>query len=98
MVMALGTYITLNPCRRDLLARSCNKTKPWAENTTGDVEILRRRFFLIDCDAVRPTGISSTDQEHRKSLEVTRQIRSYLCNELGWPQLLTPTRVMVDTF
>lgn len=69
-----GVYITLNPCQLALLSRSCNRTKPYAEVTTKDKDILKRRWFLIDCDPKRPAGISSTDSEHKQSIEIASGI------------------------
>jgi hypothetical protein len=81
-----GVYVTINPVNPDLLARACNRMK-YAGKTpaTSDGDILRRRWLLIDCDAVRPAGISSTNEEHGAALEKAREIRDYLTS-LGWPE------------
>ncbi|MDR0418333.1 MAG: hypothetical protein LBH08_02780 [Puniceicoccales bacterium] len=81
-----GVYVTINPVNPDLLARACNRMK-YAGKTpaTGDGDILRRRWLLIDCDAVRPAGISSTDAEHEAALAKAREIRDHLTS-LGWPE------------
>ena len=63
-----GIYITLNPCNPALLARCCNRVRPFAEVTTADRDILKRRWFLIDFDPKRPAGVSSTDTEHGRSI------------------------------
>jgi hypothetical protein len=79
-----GLYWTLNPCVRALLARAANRlTKLKA--TTSDKDIQKRTRFLIDCDPVRPSGISATDDEKERAADVTRQIRRHLRHE-GWPQ------------
>jgi len=82
-----GVYATANPVRRDLLARSVNRIRPIGRNepTTSDGDIARRKWLLIDCDADRPAGISSTDAEHQAALEKVREIRDGL-STLGWPQ------------
>src|SRR5207237_437540 len=59
---AEAVYITLNPVKPALLARAYNTFKGLG-TTTGDADIKSRRRFLIDVDAVRPSGISSTDEE-----------------------------------
>ncbi len=59
-----GVYVTLNPCNPALLARCCNRVRSYAEITTSDHDILKRRWLLIDCDPKRPAGVSSTDKEH----------------------------------
>jgi hypothetical protein len=63
-----GIYITLNPCRPELLARSCNRIQPHAHVTTSDHDIARRRWLFIDCDPRRPAGISSSDREHSRAI------------------------------
>jgi hypothetical protein len=61
-------YITLNPCNPALLARANNRLRFNADLTTGDVDILKRRWLLIDFDPKRPTGISSTELEHGRAI------------------------------
>jgi hypothetical protein len=61
---ARGVYYTLNPVQPDLLARRANRLG-WSkrDETTNDRYILRRRWLLLDIDAVRPSGISATETE-----------------------------------
>ena len=82
-----GVYATANPVKRDLLARAVNRLRPIgrSEPTTSDADIERRRWLLIDCDADRPAGISSTDAEHEAALAKVRDIRDGLAS-MGWPQ------------
>ena len=82
-----GVYATANPVKRDLLARAVNRLRPIgrSEPTTSDADIERRRWLLIDCDADRPAGISSTDAEHEAALAKIREIRDGLVS-MGWPQ------------
>jgi len=80
-----GAYATVNPVNGALLARAVNRLRAVGrEPTTADADILRRRWLLIDCDAVRPSGISSNDSEHVTALEKAREIRAGLA-QLGWP-------------
>ena len=79
-----GVYWTLNPVNRALLSRSENRAKPFADATTGDSDILLRRWLPVDLDPKRPTGISSTDAEHTAALELAARIESELQAE-GWP-------------
>jgi hypothetical protein len=65
-----GVYITLNPCNPALLARCCNRVRPYAEVTTSDHDILKRCWLLIDCDPKRPSGISSTNREHGRAITI----------------------------
>jgi len=83
-ISARGVYVTPNPVNPALLARSANKMKPAGkDSTTSDADIVSRRWFLIDCDPVRPSGISATDEEHDaalyKALEISEGLKS-----MGW--------------
>lgn len=80
-----GIYVTLNPVNPSLLARAANKPVPYAKHTTSDSDILKRRWLPIDCDPVRPSGVSSTDAEHEAALERARQVREWLRLQ-GWPE------------
>jgi hypothetical protein len=79
-----GVYVTLNPVNPALLSRARNRVKSHAETLTSDHDILRRRWFPIDLDPVRPTGISSTDDEHAAALRLAEALRSALRAD-GWP-------------
>lgn len=80
-----GAYATVNPVNPDLLARSYNRLQPAARNcATGDKDILRRRWLLIDCDPDRPSGISANDSEHEAALAKACEVRAGLAS-LGWP-------------
>lgn len=83
--VAPGIYVTLNPVNSALLGRSINQLKPKMAATTADADILRRRWLFIDCDPVRPPGISSTDAELAQTAARAREIRAYLAS-LGWPE------------
>jgi len=84
---AKGTYITLNPVNPALLARSSNRVRAvgGSEATTNDADIISRRWLPIDCDPVRPSGISASDEEHAAALDRVEQVRTYL-GGLGWPE------------
>ncbi len=62
-----GIYVTLNSVNPALLARRANRIKlrlSRKDATTADADIIRRRWFPVDIDPVRPSGVSSTDAEH----------------------------------
>lgn len=81
-----GAYVTLNPVDPDLLARACNRIGPAEQNsTTADADTVVRRWLPVDCDAVRKSNISSTDDEHETALSLARDIRKGLVG-LGWPE------------
>jgi len=81
----IGYYFTINPVKKDLLARSYNRTKMYVEETTADTGIVALHWLPIDIDAKRPSGISSTDAEHETAIAKAREIRDWLIADQGWP-------------
>jgi len=82
-----GIYVTLNTVNPALLARRANRIKmrlSRKDATTADADILRRRWFPVDIDPVRPSGVSSTDAEHAAALAAAERIATYL-TEQGFP-------------
>lgn len=80
-----GVYVTVNPVKRDLLARAVNRIRYQKDApTTADSNILRRKWLLIDCDPVRESGIASSEEEHLAAIEKAKEIRNILTAE-GWP-------------
>ena len=82
-----GIYVTLNSVNPALLARRANRIKlrlSRKDATTADADILRRRWFPVDIDPVRPSGVSSTDEEHDAALAAAERIEAYLA-EQGFP-------------
>jgi hypothetical protein len=77
-------YVTLNPVEPALLARAANRLRKHAELTTSDLQVARRRWVLIDCDPVRPAGISSSEAEHGLAIETARRIWREL-RKTGFP-------------
>jgi P4 family phage/plasmid primase-like protien len=82
-----GVYITVNPVQPALLARSSNRVKEYAKQTTSDKDVLRRRWIFIDFDPVRPAGISSSDDENAAALEHATACRERL-SQRGIPSVL----------
>ena len=87
---ASGIYITLNPCKPELLDRSPNRFKTHCKHgdLTKDADILKRRWLPADFDPVRPAGTSSTDTEHYAALARARMVRSSLALADGWPEAI----------
>ena len=79
-----GIYYTLNPVNPALLARANNNAKEFAQATTNDRDVIRRRWLLIDIDPVRPAGVSSSDLEKAAAKAKARAVRAWLA-ERGWP-------------
>jgi hypothetical protein len=82
---ATGIYVTANVCKPELLARSVNHTTAYAKITTGDHDIIARRWLLIDIDPVRPSGISSSEVEHDSALVRAHEVKQWLGSQ-GWPE------------
>ena len=83
---ARGIYYTPNPVKPALLARAANRFRDMGprDPSTADKDIPRRRWLLIDCDAIRPTGISSSDAEHQAAADKAAEIKNGLAN-MGFP-------------
>lgn len=83
-----GVYFSLNPVNSVLLARRVNRFERCGRNEGAtDADIVVRRWLLIDCDPERPAGISSTEEEVQRAIEVAKQIRDFLKSK-GWPDPL----------
>ena len=83
---AKGIYIIPNPVDPALLARAHNRARAVnKEPTTSDADIVWRKWLLIDLDPVRPSGISSSDEEQADAIELAKVIRAALREE-GWPE------------
>ena len=87
IVSATGIYVTLNPLNPVLLNRAINRINGDATQdfAAKDGDIIRRRWLLIDCDPVRPKGVSATDDELSKAKECSKAIHAFL-KEKGWSQ------------
>jgi putative DNA primase/helicase len=81
-------YITLNPVNPTLMARAYNRVNERAEHTTADTDILRRCWFYLDIDPVRPSGISSSETEREAALATLNLVTDYL-SIAGWPAPIT---------
>jgi hypothetical protein len=88
-IRARGVYVTLNPVNPALLARANNRLRDMqaGDPATADSDISGRRWLPVDCDPVRPSGISATDAEHDLALARAREMRVYL-QARGWPEPL----------
>ena len=79
-----GIYVTLNTVNPGLLARRANRIKMRLgrkDATTADADILGRRWLPVDIDPVRPSGVSSTDEEHAAALDAAGRIAAYLSEQ-----------------
>lgn len=70
---AEGVYFTLNPF------------DPPGSGAVRDVDVLARKWLLIDVDPVRPAGTSATEHEKQAAWQVAFAIRNRL-DDAGWPE------------
>lgn len=77
-----NVFVTLNPVRRDLLARGNNRLIEGSYKhklkRTKDNETLCDSWFFLDIDAERLSGISSTDAELHAAIETGIAVRDWL--------------------
>ncbi len=77
-------YVTLNEVDPDLLARAANKIREYPKSTTSDNDIVRIRWLPVDFDPVRPSGVSSSEEEKEAAKVRAREVERYLRGK-GWP-------------
>jgi hypothetical protein len=83
---ATGVYFTPNPVKPELLARAHNKLRmSKGDALTSDADILERRWWLIDIDTVKASGISATEEQRQRSQQVAKVVFDYLTQECGFP-------------
>ncbi len=86
---ARGIYFTPNPVDAALLERASNRIRKAVRGDgTQDIDILRRRWFLIDIDPKRQAGVSSTQAEFNAAMKLRNEVNRYL-SERGWPKPVT---------
>jgi hypothetical protein len=82
-------FVTLNPVTRDLLARYNNRLVEGSFKRklrrTQNKEIARKSWLLLDIDAERSSGISSTEAELQAAIEVGCDVREWLVSVGGPP-------------
>lgn len=78
---APGVYVTLNPVDSALKPGEVEANRIVTFGTgqaTSDDAILRRQWLLIDCDPVRKSGISATDEEMRMAIAKAAEVMGWL--------------------
>ena len=82
-------YTTLNSVNSSLLARADNRLIGRPKTTTADKDVSILGHLLLDFDPIRASGISSTEDELKKALELRSRVINYLESEYGVRPLLT---------
>jgi len=79
-----NVYVCLNPVLPDLYARCADKFGPTErDGSVKDNQVISRRWLLVDVDAVRPSGVSATDEQKQAAEAVARQVYAWLVEKLG---------------
>ena len=82
---AKGIYIAPNPVNPALLSRAANRIrKAQKGESTGNSDIVCRKWLLIDTDPQRASGISASEAEHQAALDLADAINAHL-KDYGWP-------------
>ena len=76
-----GVYYTLNPLKQESLA-TASRIRP---HSASDIDVLCRRWLLIDVDPKRPSGHSATDEEKANAKAKIVAIRDHLRHQ-NWPE------------
>lgn len=79
-----AVYVTINPVVPALLSRYKNRLQTFADGTTADKDIQRRRWLPLDFDAERPAGIASSDTQFKAAAAFAKRVKDHLAS-LGWP-------------
>ena len=81
-----NVYITLGEVREECFSRSqCERFEKNPAVTTNDNDIVAYRWLFVDLDPVRPTGISSSDEQLKHAEELRNKVYEYL-QSLGFPE------------
>ena len=81
-----NVYITLGEVREECFSRSqCERFEKNPAVTTNDNDIIAYRWLFVDLDPVRPTGISSSDEQLKCAEELQNKVYEYL-QSLGFPE------------
>lgn len=83
-----GVYYTLNPLRPERFVRQAPRVqKAGRGQTAEDIDIIERRWLLVDIDPVKPDehkDDSATAEEKSRTYNLAGVVRQYLAEE-GWP-------------
>ena len=75
-----GIYFVLNEFPADLQNRANNRIAERIDSTAADADIIRRKWFFIDCDPKRPAGISSSEAEWLAARATADAVAAFLAS------------------
>ncbi len=73
-----GVYFVFNEVPSELLARAANRFQEYADITTSDTAITSRRWLLVDCDSVKPSGIGATNERVQQAIERAADVAEWM--------------------
>lgn len=71
-------YMTIQQIDDALFSRQQSEHFVSGANSTNDNEVIGYKWLFVDLDPVRPTGISSTDEELKKAFELAKKVLVYM--------------------
>jgi hypothetical protein len=81
-------YFTLQIIDPRLIGRAYNRLKP-TDLTTSDNNVIRYRWIPIDIDPVRPAGVSASDSELHRAIEIRDMIRDWIVDTTDFAAPIT---------
>ncbi len=78
-----AVYLCMNPADPRCLSRCCNRVDRNVESTTGDDDVICRRWILIDFDPKRPANTTASDAEHALALTRASDARDWILKRWG---------------
>ena len=97
MATVSGVYWTLQTIKPALLTRSPNRYVEGPAATTSDADVAWYSWLPVDVDPVRPSGVSATDAEKQKAMEVMELVVAFF-SESRESLECAPTPAMVIIF
>lgn len=89
-----GVYLIVNEHKQGMEARASGGHDRWLVNSgiTTDETIARRRAFFVDLDTIRPSGVSATDTELKKTIRESQEVYELLVTSIraSCPELANP--------
>jgi hypothetical protein len=81
-----GIYVTLNPCKEELLNRANHRLKPGIKRTM-DKDIASIRHIFIDVDRAKSSKVSASKTELKAARKLVKKIKWDLAKQ-GFPEPL----------
>src|SRR5882724_3722539 len=82
--LGAAVYVVMNEVDPQILSRYANRIEEFAQTTTADTNVTRRRWLLLDFDPVRPKDTSASDAQVEAARLVSRRCYAEL-KSAGWP-------------